>query len=197
MIQVGCTPGRRDMVHVDAKTSSRYHKPVQWPICVKELYSIQYNMLFRPGPIKRPELGIMVSSGANNVLGGCGTKADYRWNQGFARSCLPQVSSQFGLALLSSLLLPQPTIACYCNAPFACACACTLAGLQYWSPLPRHFLRPPAKSSSDARRLPRSLHPQILAAYALLQLALPWAPAVERLAAFAWVLRLRLRVAMM
>lgn len=109
----------------------------------------------------------------------------------------PQVSSQFGLALLSSLLLAQPTIACHCNAPFACVCARTLAGPQYWSPPPRHFSRPPAKSSSDARRLPCSLHPQILAAYALLQLALPWAPAVERPAAFAWVLRLRLRVAMM
>lgn len=120
------------MVNAVEETSSRYHiclmerrlssftskSLFQWPICVRELNSIQYNMVYRPDPIKRPGLGIMVSSGANNVLGSCGTKADYRWNQGVARSCLPQVSSQPGLISPPSLLFLQPIIACCCNARF-------------------------------------------------------------------------------
>lgn len=55
------------------------------------------------------------------MLGGCGTKADYRWNQGVARSCLPQVSSQIRprLAFVSSFppiddRLPLQRLVCVC-----------------------------------------------------------------------------------
>lgn len=142
----------------------------------------------------------MVSSGANNVLGGCGTKADYRWNQGFARSCLPQVSSQIGprLAFVSSFppidnRLPLQRL--------VCVCVCLDSGeTAVRASFARRFSTPPAKSSSGARRLPCSLHPQILAVYLLSQLSqlvVLSAPEVGHLDVFAWVLQLRLRVAMM
>lgn len=188
------------MVNVYAKTSSRYHKPVRWPFCVRGLDSIQYNMLYRPGPIKRlnweswyhrEQTTCWVAVGPKQITDGI------RGSPGLVchRSLLNLASPCFRLFFSpnrQSLAIATPHL-----RVCVCACACTLAGSRYWSPLPRHFLRLPAKSSSDARRLPCSLHPQILAAYALLQLALPWALDVERLAATAWVLRLRRRVAMM